>query len=224
MLTIIDNYDSFVHTLAGYCRMLGVPAQVVRNDKIDLDGLQSAQAIILSPGPGAPDDAGICLDAVRALNTTPILGICLGHQVIGQAFGAKIGRTSPVHGRTSKVQHDGTGLFAGLPCPVELARYHSLAVCDPPPTLQVDARSDDGVVMAISHRDRPVWGVQPHPEAVLSRYGHALLANFLRLAGFRPAFQGAFAEFGPVLADRKAESAVDFYAEPIEPAYPLPRP
>ena len=188
MLLLIDNYDSFVYNLARYFEELGKPARVVRNDAIDIDGIRTSapEALVISPGPCAPAQAGISLAAVRSLaGEIPILGVCLGHQVIGEAFGARVVRGRPVHGRTSRIQHRQVGLFSGVPLPLEAARYHSLVV-DPatiPVCLEVSAWTDDGTVMALAHRELPVWGVQFHPESVLTESGHLLLENFLRQAG-----------------------------------------
>lgn len=186
MILVIDNYDSFVHNLARYCRELGHKAIVVRNDAVLADEIASGgfEAVILSPGPCTPAEAGVCLPLLVALPPElPLLGVCLGHQAIAVAFGGDIVRVEPVHGRASLVRHSGEGLFEGLPNPFRAARYHSLAVADPlPEALRVDARTDDGVVMALSHRTRPIYGVQFHPESILTDGGHALLANFLAAA------------------------------------------
>jgi anthranilate synthase/aminodeoxychorismate synthase-like glutamine amidotransferase len=189
MLLVIDNYDSFVFNLARYLVELGCETQVVRNDAIGVDDVRELkpQAIVLSPGPGTPTDAGV--ELVRELaGEIPMLGICLGHQAIAAAFGADIVRaTEPVHGRTSDVHHDGTGLFAGLADPLTATRYHSLIVerTTLPHELQVTAHTDDGLVMAFIHRTLPIYGVQFHPESVLTRSGPSLLANFVRLCGLR---------------------------------------
>ena len=188
MILLIDNYDSFVHNLARYLGELGRGREVRRNDAVTVAALaaRNPEAILLSPGPGRPDDAGVCLEVVRELGArVPILGVCLGHQVVAQAYGADVRRAlRPMHGRASQIRHDGEGLFLGLPSPLEAARYHSLVVEPPPPTspLVVTARSAEGEVMALRHRELPVFGVQFHPESVLTQGGHALLANFLRFA------------------------------------------
>jgi len=184
MLLVIDNYDSFVFNLSRYAQELGYETLVVRNDKINVAQIQALtpEAIILSPGPCDPERAGICLDVVRELGpTVPILGVCLGHQVIAAAYGAQIVRGEPVHGRTGWVHHDECGIFAGLPNPFEAARYHSLIVSPPsvPDSLEVTAALVDGTIMALRHRQHRVVGVQFHPESVLTRHGHQLLANFL---------------------------------------------
>jgi anthranilate synthase/aminodeoxychorismate synthase-like glutamine amidotransferase len=189
LILLIDNYDSFVHNLARYFRRLGQETLVVRNDAIDVAGVIRLEpgAIILSPGPCTPYQAGCSLDIVRSLaDTMPVLGVCLGHQTIAAAWGGRIVRaTEPRHGRASAVFHDGQGLFAGLPNPLIAGRYHSLVVEEStlPDCLAITARTADGTVMAMRHRWRPVLGVQFHPESVLTPEGYSLLAAFLRLAG-----------------------------------------
>lgn len=182
---LIDNYDSFVHNLARYLRELGQPVEVRRNDAIDLDAIAAARPshVVISPGPCRPEQAGISLEVVRRFaGEIPLLGVCLGHQCIAQAFGGRVLRADRVmHGKTSAVTHDASGLFNGVPSPFRATRYHSL-VAEPgslPADLEVTARSDDGVIMAIRHRRLPVAGVQFHPEAVLTEHGHRLLQNFL---------------------------------------------
>jgi len=182
---LIDNYDSFVHNLARYLRELGQPVEVRRNDAIDLDAIAAARPshVVISPGPCRPEQAGISLEVVRRFaGEIPLLGVCLGHQCIAQAFGGRVLRADRVmHGKTSAVTHDASGLFNGVPSPFRATRYHSL-VAEPgslPADLEVTARSDDGVIMAIRHRRLPVAGVQFHPEAVLTEHGHRLLGNFL---------------------------------------------
>jgi anthranilate synthase/aminodeoxychorismate synthase-like glutamine amidotransferase len=189
MILLVDNYDSFVHNLARYLRRLGQETRVVRNDALapaQIAAMQPA-AIVLSPGPCTPYEAGSSLAIVKELSgQIPILGVCLGHQTIGAAFGAKIVRAvRPMHGRTSLIVHDGRGLFAGLASPLLVGRYHSLVV-DPltlPDELEATAHSADGALMALAHRRWPVFGVQFHPESILTEGGYAILANFLRLAG-----------------------------------------
>lgn len=187
MILLIDNYDSFVHNLARYVRELGGEAVVRRNDVITPAevGAMAPSHIILSPGPCSPAEAGISVDLIRQFGATiPILGVCLGHQCIGSAYGADIVRAGrPVHGRTSPITHDGTGVFAGLPSPFRAARYHSLVIARTslPASLRVIASSgDDGEIMAVAHRTHPVVGVQFHPESAASQYGYAILDWFLR--------------------------------------------
>lgn len=187
MILLIDNYDSFVHNIARYVGELGRERRVVRNDAIDVDDIAAElpEAIILSPGPGTPDDAGVSLDVVRRLGErVPILGVCLGHQCIGQAYGGTVRRAQrPVHGKISRISHDDHGVFAGLPNPLRVGRYHSLVVDIEAATgLEATAYTDEGEVMALAHRWYPVVGVQFHPESVLTEHGHDLLKNFLRRA------------------------------------------
>lgn len=188
MLLLIDNYDSFTYNLVHYLSELGAEVEVRRNDEIavrDAIALRP-EAIVLSPGPCDPDKAGICLDLIRAGNgQVPILGVCLGHQAIAQAYGGRIVRAPvPMHGKLSKIHHDGSGVFRGLDNDFEATRYHSLTV-DPesvPACLEVNARTNDGVIMGVMHKEHPVHGVQFHPESIASENGHALLRNFLALA------------------------------------------
>ena len=189
MILVIDNYDSFVHNLARYIRELGWTTDVVRNDAIDETGVAdlAPSHIVLSPGPCAPDQAGISVALVERFSATvPILGICLGHQCIGQAFGGRVVRARrPMHGKVSQIRHDGSGVFADLPNPLRGARYHSLAVASEglPADLVVNATSEEGEIMAFRHRRRPVVGLQFHPEAVLTEHGHDLLRRFLDGSG-----------------------------------------
>ena len=187
MILVIDNYDSFVHNLARYVRELGEEVIVRRNDEIALDAIETLQPshVILSPGPCSPSEAGISTALVERFGPSmPILGVCLGHQCIGAAYGGQIVRaTWPVHGRTSLVSHDGSGVFEGLPSPIRVARYHSLVIAPEsvPPALRVIATAlDDGAVMAVEHRHHPIVGVQFHPESVATEYGYAMLQRFLR--------------------------------------------
>ncbi len=187
MILLIDNYDSFVHNIARYVGELGRERRVVRNDAIDVDDIaaETPEAIILSPGPGTPDDAGVSLDVVRRLGErVPILGVCLGHQCIGQVYGGTVRRAQrPVHGKISRISHDDHGVFAGLPNPLRVGRYHSLVVDIEAATgLEATAYTDEGEVMGLAHRWNPVVGVQFHPESVLTDRGHDLLKNFLRRA------------------------------------------
>jgi anthranilate synthase component 2 len=189
MLLVIDNYDSFTYNLVHYVEELGARTQVVRNDALSVeDALALApQAIILSPGPCTPNEAGICLDLLaKAPDALPILGVCLGHQAIGQAFGGAVVQARAImHGKLSPMHHEGGGVFAGLPSPFNATRYHSLAVRreDLPPTLIADAWTEDGEIMGLHHISRPIFGVQFHPESNASEHGKPLLANFLRTAG-----------------------------------------
>ena len=195
MILVIDNYDSFTWNLIHYLRQLGAAVDVVRNDALSAtEALASgADAFLISPGPGGPAEAGISLDLVAACAEAqrPLLGICLGHQAIAAHFGGSIEQASkPVHGKTSPVRHDGTGVFATLPSPLIAARYHSLIVAESglPDCLAVNARTDDAPegssrIMGLRHRSLPIHSVQFHPESVASEHGHALLANFLSIAG-----------------------------------------
>lgn len=189
MILLVDNYDSFVFNLARYFERLGQPTRVVRNDAIDADEVRKLNpgAIVLSPGPCAPEQAGCSLDLVRELTGKfPILGVCLGHQTIGQALGGRVVRgATPVHGSASRVLHDGSGLFDGVPSPFLAARYHSLVVAEAhlPDCLAVTARTEEGVVMALEHRQHLVVGLQFHPESILTEHGYTILGNFLRRAG-----------------------------------------
>jgi len=183
----LDNYDSFVHNLARYFRRLGCLTTVIRSDRIDAAGVQRLmpQAVVLSPGPRRPEDAGCSLEVLRKLSPEiPILGVCLGHQAIGAAFGGGVNRCGPRHGMASVITHDGQGVFAGCPSPMRVGRYHSLAI-DPsevPAELVVTARAADGVIMGVRHRTRPTHGVQFHPESVLSDFGPQLVENFVAIA------------------------------------------
>jgi anthranilate synthase component 2 len=193
MLLVIDNYDSFTWNLVQYLGELGARAEVVRNDALSVrEALARApSAVILSPGPGTPETAGICVDLVRAApETLPILGVCLGHQAIGVAFGARVDRAGEVlHGKLSAITHDGAGVFRDLPQGIEVTRYHSLAVVPGtvPDTLAVTARAQSGAIMGVRHRTRPVHGVQFHPESIATGDGKAMLARFLGIAGMAPA-------------------------------------
>ena len=187
MILVVDNYDSFTWNLVHYLQELGAAVEVVRNDAISPGQALSsgADAILISPGPCTPNEAGVSLDLVKACaaERRPLLGVCLGHQAIGQHFGGRVERGSLMHGKTSPVLHDGTGLFEGLPSPFIATRYHSLVVNEVPPTLIVNAWAEDGTVMGFRHRELPIHGVQFHPESIATEHGHAMLANFLRLAG-----------------------------------------
>jgi anthranilate synthase component II len=189
MILVIDNYDSFTFNLVHYLVELGAEVRVERNDALTAaEALASnATAFLLSPGPCTPNEAGISLDLVGACAAAgkPLLGVCLGHQSIGQHFGGKVQRGHLMHGKTSPVAHDGSGLFAGLPSPFTATRYHSLEVVDIPAELIVNATSDDGAVMGFRHRNLPIHGVQFHPESIATEHGHAMLANFMAIAGMK---------------------------------------
>ncbi len=188
MIVLIDNYDSFTFNLVHYLGTLGAETLVHRNDKISVEGVlaEEPEAILLSPGPCTPSEAGICLDLIAAAaSAIPILGVCLGHQAIGQAFGGKVLRAPKMmHGKLSEIRHDGTGVFRGINGPFQATRYHSLTVArdSVPPDLTVNAETADGVVMGLAHRSLPVHGVQFHPESIASEHGHRLMRNFLDLA------------------------------------------
>ena len=187
-LLVIDNYDSFTYNLVHFLGDLGATSQVFRNDKITLEEIEAIgpEAIVLSPGPATPNEAGICLSLIdRFQSTMPILGVCLGHQAIGQALGGDVVRAPELmHGKTSKINHSGKGLFRGLNSGFEATRYHSLTVKPEtlPESLEVTATTDDGLIMGLQHRTLPLHGVQFHPESIASENGHALLQNFLNLA------------------------------------------
>jgi para-aminobenzoate synthetase component II len=198
---VIDNYDSFVYNLVQYLGQLGAEAVVRRNDEIAVDDIPAvgADAILLSPGPGTPQRAGICLDVIRrCADNLPIFGVCLGHQAFGAAYGATVQRAPELlHGKVSQVHHTGLGVLAGQPDPFTATRYHSLAVVEEtlPPEIEVTGRTESGVVMAMRHRTLPIEGVQFHPESVLSQGGHVILANWLAAYGFAEA-----ADRAPALA------------------------
>jgi anthranilate synthase/aminodeoxychorismate synthase-like glutamine amidotransferase len=191
MILVLDNYDSFTYNLVQYLGELGATMRVARNDKMTVEEIErlEPEGIVISPGPGNPDGAGISLALIRRFHeTTPILGVCLGHQAIGQAFGGTVNRArKQMHGKTSRIHHDGRGVFAALPQDFEATRYHSLVVLDQgfPADLEISARAEDGEIMGLRHRRFPVEGVQFHPESILTGQGKALLRNFLGLA--RPA-------------------------------------
>ena len=194
MLVLIDNYDSFTYNLWHYLGELGAEAVVHRNDRVTVDEViaSAPDGIVISPGPCDPDRAGICLELVArcAAERVPVFGVCLGHQAIGQAFGGRIERSPrPMHGKVSQVAHDGSGVFKQLPSPFRATRYHSLTIApgSVPDCLEVNATSDDGVIMGVRHRELPVHGVQFHPESIESENGHAVLRNFLAETGLRRA-------------------------------------
>jgi len=188
MIVLVDNYDSFTFNLVHYLGELGANVAVHRNDKVAIKDVLAAKpdAIVLSPGPCTPNEAGICLDLIeQAAPSIPILGVCLGHQAIGQAFGGKVARApAPVHGKLSEVRHHGQGVFRGINGPFKATRYHSLVVerDSMPATLAVTAETDDRLVMGLAHKSLPVHGVQFHPESIASEHGHLMLKNFLELA------------------------------------------
>ena len=188
MILLIDNYDSFTWNLVHYLGQLGATVEVFRNDEITVDQAMSRKpkAVVLSPGPCDPDKAGICMDLIRrAGEATPILGVCLGHQSIGQVYGGKVIRAgAPMHGKVSTIRNTGAGVFRNLPERFQATRYHSLVVdrSTLPNELTITAETEDGVIMGISHREHPVHGVQFHPESIATEHGHALLRNFLDLA------------------------------------------
>jgi anthranilate synthase/aminodeoxychorismate synthase-like glutamine amidotransferase len=193
MIVLIDNYDSFTFNLVQFLGDLGTPSEVWRNDAISVDAVVSMapEAIVLSPGPCTPNEAGICLDLIRATaGKVPLLGVCLGHQAIGPAFGGAVVRApSPMHGKVSAITHGGSDVFEGLPSPFQATRYHSLIVerSTLPGELEPTAFTEDGIIMGLRHRTLPIFGVQFHPESIASEYGHEILANFLAIARGRNA-------------------------------------
>jgi para-aminobenzoate synthetase component 2 len=191
-ILMIDNYDSFVFNVARYFEELGREVKVIRNDAIDVAGIRrfDPSALVISPGPGTPQDAGISLEAIRALNgELPILGVCLGHQCLGAMYGAPVAHAKrPLHGIASMIEHNGRNLFEGIASPLKAGRYHSLIVEETPELLaaiDIDAVSEEGEIMALSHKHAPTYGVQFHPESILTEHGHKLFANFLKLADAR---------------------------------------
>jgi len=215
MILLVDNYDSFVHTLARYVRELGDEPLVVRHDAVTLDEIArlAPARIIISPGPCTPAEAGISTDVVRRFGPTiPILGVCLGHQCIGAAYGAEIVRAGrPMHGKPSRIHHDGSGIFSDLPSPLVATRYHSLVIAPAslPTALRVTAMSDDGEIMAVEHRSEPVVGVQFHPESALTEHGYRMLDRFLHGDAAR----------GAALPDR---ADLRFAGDEADPALPPP--
>jgi anthranilate synthase/aminodeoxychorismate synthase-like glutamine amidotransferase len=187
-ILVVDNYDSFVYNLVQYLGQLGAEPLVYRNDSVSVEEARALNpdGLLVSPGPGRPENAGVSLALIAELGTTvPVLGVCLGHQCIGQAFGGEVVRHQVVHGKTSEVTHDGRGVFAGLPDPFVATRYHSLVVANQglPADLEVSAWAEDGTVMGLRHRRRPIEGVQFHPESILTDGGHRLVANWLAACG-----------------------------------------
>jgi anthranilate synthase component 2 len=186
-ILVVDNFDSFTFTLVDYLRAIGAQVTVARNDAVTADAaaMPDFDALLISPGPGRPEDAGISVPLAAACiaRRKPLLGVCLGHQAIAVACGARVARVPPVHGKVMAVTHDSTGLFTGLPAPFQATRYHSLAADPLDPPLVANAWSDDGVIMGLRHESAPVHGVQFHPESIASQHGHQVLKNFLKLAG-----------------------------------------
>lgn len=183
---LIDNYDSFTYNLVHYLQELGESVEVVRNDAFNVSEIKSKnpKAVLISPGPGEPKNAGICIDFIKNAENIPVMGVCLGHQAIGEAFGGKVIRASkPMHGKTSMVSHSGKTLFQGLPSPFNATRYHSLVIdkATLPDCLEITASTEDGTIMAVSHKSRNIHGVQFHPESIASEHGHKLLKNFLEI-------------------------------------------
>lgn len=182
MIVLIDNYDSFTYNLVQYLGDLDIETKVIRNDEITVQEALALkpQGFLISPGPSTPDNAGICLGLVQAAHDhdVPLLGVCLGHQCLGQVFGGTVIQTKPMHGKVSEITHTGKGLFSGLPSPLSVTRYHSLVVENIPDELEVTAQSDDGLVMGLQHKTKPLHGVQFHPESIATKHGHDLLKNF----------------------------------------------
>lgn len=181
MILLIDNYDSFTYNLVHYLADIGAECEVKRNDALTPTEALEYDAIIISPGPCDPDKAGICLDVIKQNKSTPILGVCLGHEAIGQAYGGDVIRTHPMHGKTSKITHTNKEVFSGLPSPFTATRYHSLIVSREtlPSCLEITAETEDGIIMGIQHKELPIHGVQFHPESIASEYGHDILKNFV---------------------------------------------
>jgi para-aminobenzoate synthetase component 2 len=195
-ILVVDNYDSFVFNLVHYLQQLGAEVEVRRNDDVTMADIETFDGVLLSPGPGAPKDAGMCLQIIQATKThrVPILGICLGHQAIGEVFGGTINQAPElIHGRTSTIKHDGKGVFASIPQDFSATRYHSLAIDDESQLqdLEVTARTADGTIMGVRHESLPVEGVQFHPESILTEHGHLLLANWLAVCGLPSAVEVA---------------------------------
>jgi para-aminobenzoate synthetase component 2 len=202
-ILVVDNYDSFVYNLVQYLAQLGAEVDVVRNDQVTVEQALTYDGVLISPGPGAPEDAGACIDIVRGCaGHVPVLGVCLGHQAIAVAYGAAVTRAPELlHGKTSHVHHTDSGVLAGLPQDFTATRYHSLAIQDDtvPDVIEVTGRSESGVIMAIRHRDHAVEGVQFHPESVLTEGGHAMLANWLAQCGM-PQARDTAKSLSPVTA------------------------
>jgi anthranilate synthase component II len=201
-IAVVDNYDSFTYNLVQYLAELGAESDVFRNDGVTVGELATYPAVVISPGPGTPEDAGVSTEAIRALTgKSAILGVCLGHQCLGEAFGGRVVRNEPAHGKTSWIRHDNSGVLAGVSDPFEATRYHSLIVekSSVPEELVVTAWTADGTVMGLRHVRHPTYGVQFHPESILTKEGKKILGNFVRRAG-RPSPQ-------PARAERERENA-----------------
>jgi anthranilate synthase component 2 len=211
MIVLIDNYDSFTFNLFHYLGGLGADVAVYRNDKISVADVMASQpdAIVLSPGPCTPNEAGICLALIeKAAPAIPILGVCLGHQAIGQSFGGEVVRATPTHGKVSEIKHTGTGIFRGINGPLKATRYHSLVVerASMPAALKVNAETSDRLVMGVMHETLPVHGVQFHPESIASEHGHLILKNFLDIAAAWNAKRGRSPVFARKSADMHARA------------------
>lgn len=200
---VVDNFDSFVYTIVGYLWQLGAECEVVRGDVVEVGSVSGYDGVVVSPGPGTPQEAGRSVDVIRecARTATPMLGVCLGHQALAVAFGATVSRAPELlHGKTSEMLHDGTGVFDGVVSPFTATRYHSLAVEEPtlPAELVVNARTANGIVMGLRHADLPLHGVQFHPESVMTAHGHRLLANWLQMCGAHGVVE-ASADMSPLI-------------------------
>ncbi|MBP6997832.1 MAG: aminodeoxychorismate/anthranilate synthase component II [Phycicoccus sp.] len=211
-ILVVDNYDSFVFTIVGYLEQLGAQCEVVRNDAVTPDEGAGYDGVLISPGPGTPEEAGVSMDMIAACadRAQPMLGVCLGHQALGVVMGATVGRAPELlHGKTSQVQHDESGVLAGLPDPFTATRYHSLSIDPPtlPDTLVVNGSTASGIIMAVRHRDLPLHGVQFHPESVLTQGGHRLLANWLTLCGASDALERSVG-LSPLLHDAAGVAAM----------------
>lgn len=207
-ILVVDNYDSFVFTIVGYLSQLGADCEVVRNDAISTEAAAEFDGVLVSPGPGTPEEAGVSMAMIEACagRTQPMLGVCLGHQALGVVFGATVGRAPELlHGKTSAVEHDGTGVLTGLPSPFTATRYHSLTIEPPtlPEVLLANAHTASGVIMAVRHASLPLHGVQFHPESVLTEGGHRLLANWLVTCGMTDAVERS-AGLSPLVHDAAA--------------------
>jgi para-aminobenzoate synthetase component 2 len=204
-ILVVDNYDSFVFTIVGYLQQLGAETEVVRNDEVSPGDGADFDGVLVSPGPGTPEGAGVSMAMIEACaeRAQPMLGVCLGHQALGVVFGATVGRAPELlHGKTSRVLHDDTGVLEGLPSPFTATRYHSLTIDPPtlPDSLLATGRTESGIVMAVRHRDLPLHGVQFHPESVLTEGGHRILANWLQLCGLPDAVERS-AGLSPLVRD-----------------------